>query len=725
MAKQLSLLTASFGEIEAELNKVIAAEPEQPGEAKPKAPELKQEEHPGIDQKTPDTDHTEYLDTTLDENEENLRREDFTPDIKMLEEAIKKLAKYVLETSDPDALMLYKTIKRLLTEMKLKDQNAQVDLEQGRYDHDSQQRYGMKRKAYLYPAGTKVKWKHNGEIWEGTIIDYKENGTIALVDEPRTDAAGLWELDPYQLVEAVKKIASTDMLGKDIDVHDLVEWEGKELEIVDVMDSGNVMLSVDDKLISVHPQETKKVGMVRGSKNGYILVDKIVSAIKKFAYDLGDSADISKKVDEFHESIKTSANDFQIGDEVNVYSPEEGFLDSGKIRDIIDIDGTKYVDFDDDRSYPMKWVRKASLKKKAMYGGWSKEPEVGDRVEVDWESEYDGQTGEVVQVIGTGENKMLNVKMDSDGSILGFTTEETNYIDPDDSAEGSLKKKAEDDYGILSREEGDRLQKLVDILQDPERGILSNEESQEYQTLMNKVYGSKKMASTKKIAFNIGDKVHDNSYNVDGIIASEQKPLSEWMKVEPEAVQHGWIRDMLDAGYQESDMFLMIKAKPYDDEDKEYTMATTPQDLVLKTASMKKIANDKLLKHLDFDDLALGVEWPKDTMRQYSDGYKSHMKCDYGFVRNSMGADGEDLDVYIGDPTLLKVFRVSQLDDEGNFDEYKYMLGFPDIKAATSMFLQHQPLEHFGGTEPMDLDTFRKICRTGQEDISFTQMDGE
>lgn len=552
MAKQLSLLTASFEKTEAELAKVIAAEPEQPGEAEPKGTELKQEERPyGIEEKTPDTDH---LNTTLEEDTENTRREDFTPDIKMLEEAIKKLAKYVLETSDPDALMLYKTIKRLLTEMKLKEQNSAVDLEQGRYEHDSQKRYGM------------------------------------------------------------KKIAVTDMLGKDIDVHDVVEWEGKDLEIVDVMDSGNVMLSVDDKLISVHPQDTKKIGMKRGTNNGYILVAQTIKAIKKFAYDLGDSSDISKKVDDFHESIKTSANEFQVGDEVDVYSPEEGFMDSGPIKDIIDVNGTKYVEFENECSYPVKWVRKASLNKKA--DDWS--PNDMRTSVPDWKD-----VPQAIKKFMKGHASFQHIN-------------QNNWNEVEDNEWDSIKKTFE----------------------------WQSDESN-FQDDPNQRNGSLKTA---------GQKFKGKATMSDGTVYEGEM---SWE----------------------------------DEQKKENT----------KTASIKRTANDKLLKNIDFDDLALGVEWPKDTMRQYSDGFKSHMKCDYGFVRNSMGADGEDLDVYIGDPTLLKVFVVDQLNDEGEFDEKKYMIGFPDIKSATSMYLQHQPLEHFGGTKEITLDQFRQIARTGQEDISFTE----
>lgn len=141
-----------------------------------------------------------------------------------------------------------------------------------------------------------------------------------------------------------------------------------------------------------------------------------------------------------------------------------------------------------------------------------------------------------------------------------------------------------------------------------------------------------------------------------------------------------------------------------------------------KRTAMKRVANDKLMKHVDFDDIALGIEWPKDSLRQYSDGFQQHMKCDYGYVRNSLGDDGEDLDVYVGDPKSLNVHRVQQLKAEtGEHDEYKYMLGFPDVKSAVSMYLQHQPLEHFGGCEAMDMDQFRHICKTGDEQLQNYQ----
>ncbi|WP_417790270.1 LPD38 domain-containing protein [Terasakiella pusilla] len=64
------------------------------------------------------------------------------------------------------------------------------------------------------------------------------------------------------------------------------------------------------------------------------------------------------------------------------------------------------------------------------------------------------------------------------------------------------------------------------------------------------------------------------------------------------------------------------------------------------------------------------------------------MPAHYGRFKNTLGADGDHVDVYIGDnPKSEKVFIVDQVDSEtGQFDEHKVMLGFDNLEQATVVY---------------------------------------
>lgn len=108
---------------------------------------------------------------------------------------------------------------------------------------------------------------------------------------------------------------------------------------------------------------------------------------------------------------------------------------------------------------------------------------------------------------------------------------------------------------------------------------------------------------------------------------------------------------------------------------------------------------EKLSQHqsTSFRGLPIVIEWPRGSVRVGEDknGKKWHrkMEADYGYVENSRTkGDGEDLDVYVGpDESSEKVFIVEQLKEEGGFDEYKAMLGFPDEETALETYLKHYP----------------------------------
>lgn len=91
--------------------------------------------------------------------------------------------------------------------------------------------------------------------------------------------------------------------------------------------------------------------------------------------------------------------------------------------------------------------------------------------------------------------------------------------------------------------------------------------------------------------------------------------------------------------------------------------------------------------------LRIAIENPRGSLRKWraEDGTSgaSLMKFHYGYFEGVMGADGDELDVFIGPwPENDAVFVVNQ-SFGGKFDEHKVMLGFPDQRTAVAGYLSN------------------------------------
>jgi ppGpp synthetase/RelA/SpoT-type nucleotidyltranferase len=119
--------------------------------------------------------------------------------------------------------------------------------------------------------------------------------------------------------------------------------------------------------------------------------------------------------------------------------------------------------------------------------------------------------------------------------------------------------------------------------------------------------------------------------------------------------------------------------------------------------------SDKLpnMHSTEFQGLPVVIQWPKGSIRvgEKEDGtpYKGEMKADYGYIPDTTDADNDDhLDIYIGPEEKSKnVYVVEQLKDNGEFDEWKLMLGFQSLEDAEEMFAVHAGEEHVGKIEEM------------------------
>lgn len=96
--------------------------------------------------------------------------------------------------------------------------------------------------------------------------------------------------------------------------------------------------------------------------------------------------------------------------------------------------------------------------------------------------------------------------------------------------------------------------------------------------------------------------------------------------------------------------------------------------------------------HLKVHGLDVTIENPKGSTRSGKgpDGkaWSVEMPATYGYVKRSTGADGDQVDVYVGpNPESKHVFVFDQHDPAtGKFDEHKVMLGFPGQAAAVGAY---------------------------------------
>lgn len=108
------------------------------------------------------------------------------------------------------------------------------------------------------------------------------------------------------------------------------------------------------------------------------------------------------------------------------------------------------------------------------------------------------------------------------------------------------------------------------------------------------------------------------------------------------------------------------------------------------------------------------IDRPKGFIQQGTDPegrpWTRTYQCDYGFIPNTLGGDGEGLDVFLGpDLECPTVYWVTQKTFDGEFDEYKLFVGFSSATAALDTYGEHIPTELFGGVETTTTDQVKAL----------------
>lgn len=123
----------------------------------------------------------------------------------------------------------------------------------------------------------------------------------------------------------------------------------------------------------------------------------------------------------------------------------------------------------------------------------------------------------------------------------------------------------------------------------------------------------------------------------------------------------------------------------------------------------------------DWQGLRITLENPKGSTRRGYDAdgnvtWERRMPFDYGYLNGTDGADGDQVDCFIG-PALDSelVFVVNQLGKDGEFDEHKVMLGFNNERAAREAYQANYPKGwKVGPIESLPLQAFKKWLEGGK-----------
>lgn len=125
--------------------------------------------------------------------------------------------------------------------------------------------------------------------------------------------------------------------------------------------------------------------------------------------------------------------------------------------------------------------------------------------------------------------------------------------------------------------------------------------------------------------------------------------------------------------------------------------------------------------HLRWQGMEITVETPKGGTRRAKDNsWKvENFPADYGYIRKTEGADGDHVDLYLGDsrdsPMLWVIDQVDAKTKK--FDEHKVMGGFKKRADAVECyhrgFSDGKAADRIGNITPMTVDEFKRWLEKG------------
>mgnify|MGYP005810634715 CR=1 FL=1 len=143
----------------------------------------------------------------------------------------------------------------------------------------------------------------------------------------------------------------------------------------------------------------------------------------------------------------------------------------------------------------------------------------------------------------------------------------------------------------------------------------------------------------------------------------------------------------------------------------------------------QKESGDYRKGECDIQGLTVVIENPKGSVRSGvdSDGkeWSTKMNNTYGYFKGTKSADGDDVDVFIGDNLSSEnVFVIDQVNPEtGEFDEHKVMLGFDDSESARQAYLSNyeEGWQGLGDITKVNIEAFKEWLNKGSRKKPMTE----
>lgn len=153
-----------------------------------------------------------------------------------------------------------------------------------------------------------------------------------------------------------------------------------------------------------------------------------------------------------------------------------------------------------------------------------------------------------------------------------------------------------------------------------------------------------------------------------------------------------------------------------------HSAATSPLNNLDLPSDEQKLSGEYQKGHLSIGDLNIAIENPAGSIRSGTDEqgneWQITMQHHYGFIENTMGADGDEIDVFIKnhlDHIPDHAYIIKQLDKDGKFDEHKVILGAETEDEAKEIYLSNyeQGWQGFGDIKRISMaDLLQKIQHT-------------
>lgn len=118
-----------------------------------------------------------------------------------------------------------------------------------------------------------------------------------------------------------------------------------------------------------------------------------------------------------------------------------------------------------------------------------------------------------------------------------------------------------------------------------------------------------------------------------------------------------------------------------------------------------------------FQNIEIVIENPKNSYREgmseKGKRWRNKMLYTYGYINNTIGSDGDPLDVFLGESMDkdFNVYVIDQIDPEtGLFDEHKIMLGFKNANQAMKAYKScyDKDWKGFGDVTQFSMEDFEK-----------------